>query len=153
MMLINLSQFPESLCTVRERYYKGIQDDSSLFVKLSGNWETLVGDQDTFVHILEYENYSGYDKAIQLVKASDSVVGPYILCLVIEYRISATEPEEAGSGILFLVLIVFYSTAMPIAPCCRSLLLARTNYVKNSHSSPHLPRTPKAASLSCEPTN
>jgi hypothetical protein len=54
-----------------ERYYKGIQEDSQLHVKLSGNWETLVGDQETFLHILEYENYAGYDKTVQLVKSSE----------------------------------------------------------------------------------
>jgi len=55
-----------------ERYYKGIQEDTRLGVKLTGNWETLVGDQDTFVHILEYENYGGYDKTTQLVRASEA---------------------------------------------------------------------------------
>ena len=54
-----------------ERYYKGILEDSRLGVKLTGNWETLVGDQDTYIHILEYENYGGYDKAIQLVRTSE----------------------------------------------------------------------------------
>ncbi|KAF8971738.1 NIPSNAP-domain-containing protein [Flammula alnicola] len=54
-----------------ERYYKGIQEDPQLHVKLTGNWETLVGDQDTFVHILEYENYGGYDKTIQLLRTSE----------------------------------------------------------------------------------
>lgn len=55
----------------RERYYKGILGDSRLGVKLTGNWETLVGDQDTFLHILEYENFGGYDKATQLVRTSE----------------------------------------------------------------------------------
>ena len=58
-------------CLYSERYYKGIQADSRLGVKLTGNWETLVGDQDTFLHILEYENYGGYDKATQLVRTSE----------------------------------------------------------------------------------
>lgn len=40
-------------------------------MKLTGNWETLVGDRDTFVHILEYENYAGYDKTTQLVRNSE----------------------------------------------------------------------------------
>jgi hypothetical protein len=55
----------------RERYYKGIQADARLCVKLTGNWETLVGDQDAFVHILEYENYAGYDKTTQLIRSSE----------------------------------------------------------------------------------
>ena len=56
----------------RERYYKGIQEDSRLSVKLTGNWETVVGVQDTFVHILEYENYAGYDKATQVIRNSEA---------------------------------------------------------------------------------
>ena len=58
-------------------------------VKLSGSWETVVGEQDTFcacllgpplpcadtasasVHILEYENYAGYDKSSALIRNSD----------------------------------------------------------------------------------
>lgn len=66
-----MKYFHSHLHTCSERYYKGIQGDSKLGVKLTGNWETLVGDQDTFLHILEYENFSGYDKATQLVKASE----------------------------------------------------------------------------------
>jgi hypothetical protein len=64
--------FDSHLNACSERYYKGIQQDSTLGVKLTGNWETLVGDQDTFLHILEYENYSGYDKATQLVRTSEA---------------------------------------------------------------------------------
>jgi len=32
----------------REKYYAGIKDDPELHVKLTGSWETLVGQQDTF---------------------------------------------------------------------------------------------------------
>lgn len=31
-----------------EKYYAGIKDDPRLHVKLTGSWETLVGNQDTF---------------------------------------------------------------------------------------------------------
>lgn len=31
-----------------EKYYVGIKDDPRLHVKLTGSWETLVGNQDTF---------------------------------------------------------------------------------------------------------
>lgn len=54
-----------------EEYYTGIIRDPELNVKLSGSWETLVGEQDTFFHILEYENYRGVDKAAQLIKDSE----------------------------------------------------------------------------------
>ncbi|KAJ2921022.1 hypothetical protein H1R20_g16073, partial [Candolleomyces eurysporus] len=53
-----------------ERFYTGIKDDPELKVKLTGSWETLVGEQDTFLHILEYENYAGYDKTTRLIKES-----------------------------------------------------------------------------------
>lgn len=32
----------------REKYYAGIKDAPELHVKLTGSWETLVGQQDTF---------------------------------------------------------------------------------------------------------
>ncbi|PPQ79406.1 hypothetical protein CVT25_002676 [Psilocybe cyanescens] len=76
-----------------ERYYKGIQEDSRLGVKLTGNWETLVGDQDAFVHILEYENYAGYDKTTQLVRSSE---------LNQEFAILPTAPPHAEGGIFEL---------------------------------------------------
>lgn len=58
-------------------------------MKLSGSWEVIVGEQDTFcesstllrpwtqltearpVHILEYENYAGYDKTVAKIRQSD----------------------------------------------------------------------------------
>ena len=45
-------------------------------MKLTGSWETIVGDQDTFVHILEYENYGGYDKTTNLLKTSEVCSSP-----------------------------------------------------------------------------
>lgn len=45
-----------------ERFYAGIRSDSNLHVKLTGSWEVIVGEMDTFVHITEYENYGGYDR-------------------------------------------------------------------------------------------
>lgn len=56
-----------------ETYYLGIKNDPTLNAKLTGSWETLVGEQDTFVHILEYENYGGLDKTINLVRSSPEV--------------------------------------------------------------------------------
>jgi hypothetical protein len=60
-----------SIEIISEQYYRGIQEDPELKVKLTGNWETLVGEQDTFIHITEYENYGGYDKATQIVRTSE----------------------------------------------------------------------------------
>lgn len=42
-----------------------------MHVKLTGSWETIVGEQDSFVHILEYENYGGYDKTAKLLPQSE----------------------------------------------------------------------------------
>ncbi|KAF4611750.1 hypothetical protein D9613_004249 [Agrocybe pediades] len=94
-----------------ERYYKGIQEDSRLHVKLSGNWETVVGDQDAFIHILEYENYAGYDKTTQLVKTSEHLDAykamlPFLtsrsLQLNQEFAIMPTAPPHAEGGIFEL---------------------------------------------------
>ncbi|KAF8204033.1 NIPSNAP-domain-containing protein [Pholiota molesta] len=94
-----------------ERYYKGIQEDSQLHVKLSGNWETLVGDQETFLHILEYENYAGYDKTVQLVKSSEhyenyKAMLPFLTSrttqLNQEFAILPTAPPHAEGGIFEL---------------------------------------------------
>lgn len=73
---------PWSLC--REAYYVGLKEDPETRVKLTGNWEVIIGEQDTFCqltllqviyrcsshrgtlfvdHVLEYENYAGFDKA------------------------------------------------------------------------------------------
>ncbi|KAI0308278.1 NIPSNAP-domain-containing protein [Multifurca ochricompacta] len=46
-----------------ERYFTGLRDDPELRIKLSGNFEAIVGEQDTFYHVLEYENHSGVDNA------------------------------------------------------------------------------------------
>ncbi|KAJ7040340.1 hypothetical protein C8F04DRAFT_1083283 [Mycena alexandri] len=49
-----------------ERYYLGVKNDPELRTKLTGNWEVVVGEQDTFIHILEFE---GYEKTSQLLNA------------------------------------------------------------------------------------
>jgi hypothetical protein len=36
------------IITRSERYFTGLRDDSELQIKLSGNFETIVGEQDTF---------------------------------------------------------------------------------------------------------
>ncbi|KAI0783307.1 NIPSNAP-domain-containing protein [Abortiporus biennis] len=56
-----------------EEYYVSIKDDPELHVKLSGSWQTVIGEQDTFFHILEYENYSGYDKTTAKIRNSEYI--------------------------------------------------------------------------------
>ncbi|KAL0951641.1 hypothetical protein HGRIS_008321 [Hohenbuehelia grisea] len=54
-----------------QAYYTGLIGDPALKVKLTGNWETIIGEQDVFVHIVEYENYGGYDKAINTINTTE----------------------------------------------------------------------------------
>jgi len=94
-----------------ERYYTGIQEDSRLHVKLTGSWETVVGDQDTFVHILEYENYGGYDKTTNLLKTSEhsltyQAMLPYLTSrstqLNQEFAFLPSAPPHAQGGLFEL---------------------------------------------------
>ncbi|KAI6012399.1 NIPSNAP-domain-containing protein [Pisolithus orientalis] len=94
-----------------ENYYAGIKSDPRLHVKLTGSWETLVGDQDVFVHILEYENYAGYDKTMELIRNSQHVESyrkllPHINSrttqLAQEFAFLPTAPPHAQGGIFEL---------------------------------------------------
>jgi len=94
-----------------EGYYAAIKDDPKLHVKLSGSWETVVGEQDTFFHILEYENYSGYDKTTALIRQSDHMKAynamlPYLNSrssqLTQEFAFFPTAPPHAQGGIFEL---------------------------------------------------
>jgi len=94
-----------------EEYYTGIIRDPELQVKLSGSWETLVGEQDTFFHILEYENYRGLDKAAHLIKISEHQTRynrmlPYLtsraLQLNQEFAFLPTAPPHNHGGVFEL---------------------------------------------------
>jgi len=54
-----------------EAFFTGVTSDSNLHVKLTGSWETLIGEMDTYVHITEYENYGGYDRSSKLIRDSE----------------------------------------------------------------------------------
>jgi hypothetical protein len=80
-----------------ERFFTAVASDENLQVRLTGSWEVVVGSLDTFgecasrlncrqcfrkqiadvslriilVHILEYQNYAGYDRSSQLIKESN----------------------------------------------------------------------------------
>ncbi|PAV22047.1 NIPSNAP-domain-containing [Pyrrhoderma noxium] len=54
-------------------YYQGIRSDPNLNVKLTGSWETIIGDTDTFVHITEYENHGGFDRSFKLIRDSHHI--------------------------------------------------------------------------------
>ena len=84
---------------ISERYYTGLRDDPELRIKLSGNFEAIVGEQDTFCmltrfgvgftadhhldHVLEYENCSGLDNAWKKIPGSD--VGSISLRLLLYF--------------------------------------------------------------------
>ncbi|KAF9469793.1 NIPSNAP-domain-containing protein [Collybia nuda] len=95
-----------------EKYYIGLKEDPAMQVKLTGNWETVVGEQDTFVHILEYENYGGFDKTSQLLKSSPEHLAAYrqILPFLVsrssqlsqEFAFFPTAPPHKKGGIFEL---------------------------------------------------
>jgi len=94
-----------------EKYYSAIKDDPKLHVKLTGSWETVVGEQDTFLHILEYDNYEGYDKSTTLIRESEHAKAykemlPFITSrssqLTQEFAFFPTAPPHAQGGIFEL---------------------------------------------------
>jgi len=101
----------DSYKAAAQDYYASIKDDPELRVKLTGSWETVVGEQDTFVHILEYENYDGYDVTTSKIRNSDYINAykkmiPYLnsrtsqLCQ--EFAFLPTSPPHAEGGIFEL---------------------------------------------------
>ncbi|KAI1782696.1 NIPSNAP-domain-containing protein [Ganoderma leucocontextum] len=94
-----------------EAYYTAIKDDPELHVKLSGSWETVIGEQDVFYHILEYENYRGYDNTTQKIKNSEHLntynkLIPYLTSrsqqLCQEFAFFPTIPPRTEGGIFEL---------------------------------------------------
>ncbi|PVG01847.1 NIPSNAP-domain-containing protein [Serendipita vermifera] len=90
-----------------EKYYTGLIEDPDLHVKLTGSWETIVGPElDSFVHILEFENYSGYDRSMALIKSKHAsnfnAMRPFInsrwsqLCQEFAFFPSAPPHNEGG---------------------------------------------------------
>ncbi|KAM0788594.1 hypothetical protein ACM66B_001716 [Microbotryomycetes sp. NB124-2] len=51
-------------------YYKGIHDSNEFDTQLTGSWEIVVGEVDTFVHIWEYEGFPGFEQTKQAIKES-----------------------------------------------------------------------------------
>ncbi|CAK5280630.1 unnamed protein product [Mycena citricolor] len=92
-----------------EEYYMGVKNDPELRTKLTGNWEVLVGEEDTFIHILEFE---GYEKTSQLLKSSKvhlqayNKLAPFLRSrssqLTQEFAFLPTAPPHAEGGIFEL---------------------------------------------------
>jgi len=94
-----------------EQYYVAIKDDPELHVKLTGSWEAFIGEQDTFFHILEYENYSGFDETTRRIRNSDHAKAyqnmiPHLVSrssqLNQEFAFSPTAPPHSEGGIFEL---------------------------------------------------
>jgi len=94
-----------------EQFYPAIASDSSFHVKLTGSWEVTVGQLDTFVHILEYENYSGYDKSTKMIRESKhndtfKTLLPYITSrtsqLNQEFAFCPSSPPHTQGGVFEL---------------------------------------------------
>ncbi|KAG8701288.1 hypothetical protein FRC08_004182 [Ceratobasidium sp. 394] len=95
-----------------QEHYEALLADPEMHVKLTGSWETTVGTLDTFVHILEYENYGGYDRTIKTAKnsakiqATEKALRPYLqtrnhqLCQ--EFAFLPSSPPHTQGGIFEL---------------------------------------------------
>jgi len=91
-----------------EKYYTGLRDDHELHVKLSGNFEVVVGEQDTFYHILEYENHAGFDRTWAKILNSEHTqvfnsLRPFLQSrstqLTQEFAFLPTSPPHSEGGI------------------------------------------------------
>jgi len=101
----------EKYIEAAEEYYTGLKEDTDLHVKLTGNWQVVVGEQDTFYHILEYENYNGYDRTTAMLRGSKHEKAykkmlPYLILrssqLNQEFAFFPTAPPHAQGGIFEL---------------------------------------------------
>ncbi|GAA5900290.1 hypothetical protein JCM6882_002298 [Rhodosporidiobolus microsporus] len=64
---------PQHVETYRKRiaaYYSGIHDSPEFHAKLTGSWEIVVGELDTFVHVWEYEGSAGFEQTKGAIRES-----------------------------------------------------------------------------------
>ena len=95
-----------------QEHYTSLLADPELHVKLTGSWEITVGQLDTFVHILEYENYGGYDRTIKAaresskIRATEAALRPYFISrnlqLCQEFAFLPSSPPHNEGGIFEL---------------------------------------------------
>ncbi|GAA6034446.1 hypothetical protein JCM8097_002729 [Rhodosporidiobolus ruineniae] len=65
---------PQHVETYKQRiaaYYKGIHDSPEFDARLTGSWEIVVGEVDTFVHVFEYEGLAGFEKTKRMIRESE----------------------------------------------------------------------------------
>ncbi|GAA5874019.1 hypothetical protein JCM5296_001062 [Sporobolomyces johnsonii] len=51
-------------------YYKGIHESGEFDARLTGSWEVVVGEVDTFVHIFEYDGMPGFEQTKNAIRES-----------------------------------------------------------------------------------
>ena len=57
--------------TPSQDYYTTLVGDKANHLKLTGSWEVKYGEQDTFVHILEYDGFKGLDDTLALIRKTN----------------------------------------------------------------------------------
>ncbi|GAA5929679.1 NIPSNAP family protein [Sporobolomyces koalae] len=51
-------------------YYKGIHNSSEFDARLTGSWEVVVGEVDSFVHVFEYDGMPGFEQTKHAIRES-----------------------------------------------------------------------------------
>ncbi|GAA6013060.1 hypothetical protein JCM11491_000956 [Sporobolomyces phaffii] len=51
-------------------YYKGIHQSSEFDARLTGSWEVVVGEVDSFVHVFEYDGMPGFEQTKNAIRES-----------------------------------------------------------------------------------
>ncbi|KAF8602047.1 NIPSNAP-domain-containing protein [Ceratobasidium sp. AG-I] len=93
-------------------HYAALLANPDLHVKLTGSWEHVIGELDTFVHILEYENYGGFDRTTvaarnsQKIRDTEAALRPYLVSrnhqLCQEFAFLPSSPPHEQGGIFEL---------------------------------------------------
>ncbi|GAA6052044.1 hypothetical protein JCM3770_002337 [Rhodotorula araucariae] len=65
-----LPQHVEQYKKLIEGYYRGIHESSEFDARLTGSWEIVVGEVDTFVHIWEYQGLGGFERTKTAIRES-----------------------------------------------------------------------------------
>ncbi|BGP46966.1 hypothetical protein JCM10450v2_002818 [Rhodotorula kratochvilovae] len=103
-----LPQHVEQYKKLIEGYYRGIHESNEFDARLTGSWEIVVGDVDTFVHIWEYQGLGGFEHTKMAIRESrghlqffNHEILPLInsrtsqLCTEFKF-FPVTEPQERG---------------------------------------------------------
>ncbi|EME86962.1 uncharacterized protein MYCFIDRAFT_132457 [Pseudocercospora fijiensis CIRAD86] len=93
-------------------WYPKVAKDPENHVNLVGSWRTEVGDCDTFVHIWEYQRYSGYHASLHRIQSQPqfaafdaklkSLITSKKTSLMQEFRFWPTSPPRQLGGVFEL---------------------------------------------------